>query len=56
MGVYGPGGSLGLQNRAGRFTATGRFDSYTLPPTQNIPAAVGSLKAAWPKFPGAYLP
>ena len=32
MGVYGPGGSLGLQNRAGRITATGRFDSYTLPP------------------------
>src|ERR1700733_7597849 len=32
MGAYGSGGSLGLQNRWGRRKATGRFDSYTLPP------------------------
>ena len=33
MGEYGPGGSLGLQNRRGLRKGTGRFDSYTLPPT-----------------------
>jgi len=32
VGAYGSGGSHGLQNRWGRRKATGRFDSYTLPP------------------------
>ena len=55
MGEYGSGGPLGLQNRRGLFTGTGRFDSYTLPPIA-VPSDSAAPANALATAPGSLMP